>query len=75
MDALGQTKKRVSVKSVNTKKKSVSQKPKSLEQLIAELDQNMVFVEGGTFMMVANYDEDSEVRTEETPAHPIILSY
>lgn len=72
--ALGQTKRRVPVKSVNTKKKTVSQKPKSLEQLLAELNQNMVFVEGGTFMMGANYDDDSEVRTEETPAHPVSLS-
>lgn len=71
--ALGQTKKRVPVKSANTKKKSVSQKPKSLEQLLAELDQNMIYVEGGTFKMGADYD-DSEVRTEETPSHPVALS-
>ena len=73
-EVLGQTRKKPSAASAS-RKKPVS-KTKTVEQLVAELAQNMVFVEGGTFMMGTKYEDMDyfEVKSDETPAHKVTLS-
>ena len=73
-EVLGQTRKKPSTASAS-RKKPVS-KTKTVEQLVAELAQNMVFVEGGTFMMGTNFDDNDyfEINADETPAHKVTVS-
>jgi formylglycine-generating enzyme required for sulfatase activity len=72
-DALGQARKKTSTTSA---KKKPAPKAKTIEQLVSELAQNMVYVEGGTFMMGTNYDDNDyfEIKADETPAHEVTLS-
>lgn len=72
-DALGQARKKTSTTSA---KKKPAPKVKTIEQLVSELAQNMVYVEGGTFMMGTNYDDNDyfEIKADETPAHEVTLS-
>lgn len=70
-EVFAQTRTKASTSSI---KRSRSTSPKTVEQLVAELADNMVYIEGGTFMMGAEYDGESEVRVEESPAHPVTLS-
>lgn len=73
-EVLGQTRKKPSTASAS-RKKPVS-KTKTVEQLVAELAQNMVFVEGGTFIMGTNFDDNDyfEINADETPAHKVTVS-
>ena len=53
----------------NAKKKRVE-----AERPFRELEENMVFVEGGTFMMGATNEQDSAAYHDEKPVHQVTLS-
>lgn len=72
-DVLGQARKNQSTTSV---KKKPASKPRTIEQMVSELAQNMVYVEGGSFMMGTDYDDNDffEIKDDETPAHKVTIS-
>ena len=60
----------------NSKKFSFKLKEKEshLPPILQNLINNMVYVEGGTFMMGATYDQGEKVKKSEKPAHLVTLS-
>lgn len=72
-DVLGQARKNQSTTSV---KKKPASKPRTIEQMVSELAPNMVYVEGGSFMMGTDYDDNDffEIKDDETPAHKVTIS-
>ena len=62
------------VKKQQTTTKPKQQTGKSKQQVIQNLLNNMVYVEGGTFMMGATSEQGSDAYDDEMPAHQVTLS-
>ncbi|MBQ8656488.1 MAG: formylglycine-generating enzyme family protein [Prevotella sp.] len=63
------------VNNSTTKPKQTKKKPtRSRDAILSELESNMVYVEGGTFMMGATSEQGSDAESDEKPVHQVTLS-
>ena len=56
------------------KQNTATRQTPNRERVLQDLINNMVYVEGGTFMMGATSEQGSEAESDEKPAHQVTLS-